>query len=299
MMKKTVALILTLCMALASIPVLAESDLSGTWYLIITDITCGTFELNADGTCTGTTAASGEEQKLTGTWAADGNAVTLTIGEEPLPLVFDGTNLAIGSEETATTKDGAESLALLKFSREPGTVTIDELNAYSTAGTIPEGKTKEDMETAETQMGTLFLLAANEAIVEEVYSGTWYLVLAGVTCGTFELNADRTCVVTTAASGEEKKLSGTWEAEEEAVALTIDGQSQLLVFNGTDLVIYADTDTAGLVSILKFSREPGITVDELNAFATAGTIPEGKTKEDMEKARDQLGALIFAAAFLN
>lgn len=297
-MKKIVALILVLCMALASVSVLAESDLSGTWYLIIADITCGTFELNADGSCTGTAAVSGEEQKLTGTWSAEGNAVTLTIGEEPLLLVSDGTNLTIGSEETATAKDGAEALALLKFSREPGTVTADELTAYSTDGTIPEGKTKEDMETAETQIGLLFLLAVNEAIVEKVYSGTWYLVLAGVTCGTIELNADRTCTVATAASGEEKKLSGTWDTEEEAVVLTVNGQPQLLLFNGTDLVIYADADTAGIASVLKLSREAGVTIDELNAYMSAGTVPEGKTKEDMEKAQNQLGALIFAAAFL-
>ena len=297
-MKKAVALILVLCMALASIPVLAETDLSGTWYLIITDITCGTFELNADGTCAGTAVSSGEEQKLTGTWAAEGNAVTITIGEEPLTLAYDGKDLTIGSEEAATAKDGAEFPALLKFSREPGTVTIDELNAYTDAGTIPEGKTKEDMETAQTQLGLLFLFAVDEALVEGVYSGTWYLVLAGVTCGTFELNADRTCAVTTAASGEEKKLSGTWAAEEEAVILTIDGQSQLLVFDGTDLVIYADADTADLASVLKLSREPGVTIDELNAYMSAGTIPEGRTKEDMETAQNQLGTLIFAAALL-
>ena len=140
------------------------------------------------------------------------------------------------------------------------------------------------METAQTQLGLLFLFAVDEALVEGVYSGTWYLVLAGVTCGTFELNADRTCAVTTAASGEEKKLSGTWAAEEEAVILTIDGQSQLLVFDGTDLVIYADADTADLASVLKLSREPGVTIDELNAYMSAGTVPEGKTKEELEKA---------------
>ena len=298
-MKKITALMLVLCMMLASIPVLAENDLSGTWYLIISDITGGTFELNADGTCTGTTAASGEEQKLTGTWTAEGNAVTLTIGDEPLVLNYDGKDLTISSEEVATAKDGDESGSILKFSREPGIVTMDEMNAYSTDGTIPEGKTKEDMETAQTKLGLLFLMAMDEAIVEAAYSGTWYLALAGVTCGTFELNADRTCTVTTTASGVEKKLSGTWEAEEEAVILTIDGQSQLLVFDGTDLVIYADADTASLASILKLSREAGVTADELNAYASAGTIPEGKTKEDMEKAQEQLGALIFAAALLN
>ena len=297
-MKKVVALILVLCLALASIPVLAETDFSGTWYLIITDITCGTFELNADGTCTGTAVSSGEEQKLTGTWSAEGNAVTITIGEEPLPLVYDGKDLTIGSEEVATAKDGAESLAILKFSREPGTVTADELEAYSNAGTIPEGKTKEDMENAQAQLGLLFLFAVDEAIVEGVYSGTWYLVLAGVTCGTIELNADRTCTVTTAASGEEKKLSGTWDTEEEAVALTIDGQPLLLMYTGADLVVYADADTADLASVLKFSREPGVTIDELNAYTSAGTIPEGKTKEDMEQVQNQLGALVFAAALL-
>jgi len=49
-MKKTLALMLVLCMMLASIPVLAETDFTGTWYLVLTGITCGTFELNADGT---------------------------------------------------------------------------------------------------------------------------------------------------------------------------------------------------------------------------------------------------------
>ena len=159
-MKKITALMLVLCMMLASIPVLAENDFSGTWYLIITDITGGTFELNADGTCTGTTAASGEEQKLTGTWSAEGNAVTLTIGDEPLVLNYDGKDLTIGSEEVATAKDGDESGSILKFSREPGIVTMDEMNAYSTDGTIPEGKTKEDMETAQNQLGMLFIVAA-------------------------------------------------------------------------------------------------------------------------------------------
>ena len=129
-MKKVLALMLILCMVLASIPALAETDFSGTWHLIIADITCGTFELNADGTCVGDTAASGEEKKLEGTWSAEGNAVTLTIGEQPLLLSFDGTDLVIGVQETATAKDGAESGSLLKFSREPGKVTANELEAY-------------------------------------------------------------------------------------------------------------------------------------------------------------------------
>ena len=297
-MKKIVALFLVLCMALAAMPVLAETDLSGTWYLIIADITCGAFELNADGSCEGAFAVSGQEQKLTGTWSAEGNEVILTIGDEPLPLIFDGTDLTIGTEEAATAKDGAESTGFLKFSRQAGTVTMNELEAFANAGTVPEGKTKEDMEKAQDQLGMLFLLAADAAIAEELYSGTWYLVLAGVTCGTFELNADRTCTATTGVSGEEKGLSGTWDTAEGGVTLTIDGQAQFLAFDGTDFVISNDSYATDLTSVLKLSREPGVTIDELNAYMFDGTIPEGKTKEDMENAQDQLGVLVFVAAFL-
>jgi len=298
-MKKFFALMLILCMVLASIPALAETDFSGTWHLIIADITCGTFELNADGTCVGDTAASGEEKKLEGTWSAEGNAVTLTIGEQPLLLSFDGTDLVIGVQETATAKDGAESGSLLKFSREPGKVTANELEAYSTAGTVPEGKTKEDMEMVQDQFALLFLAAVDAAVIEETYCGTWYLNMTGMTCGTFELNADGSCVGTSAASGEGKKLEGAWSVEENLVNLTIGGQSLLLIFDGTDLKIYAEQDTADLASVLKFSREPGVTTEELNAYSSAGTIPEGKTKEEMEYIRDQIGMLVIVAALLN
>ena len=154
-MKRVLALMLVLCLALASIPVLAETGFSGAWYLIIADITCGAFELKADGTCAATTVASGEEKKLDGTWSAEGNAVTLTIGEQPLLLSFDGTDLVIGVQETATAKDGAESGSLLKFSRESGVVTAGQLEAYSTSGTVPEGKTKEDMEKVQEQFALL------------------------------------------------------------------------------------------------------------------------------------------------
>ena len=297
-MKKILALMLVLCMMLASIPVLAETDFTGTWYLILTGITCGTFELNADGTCTGTTASTGEGEKLSGTWSAEGNTVTLTIGEEPLALTYDGTDLAIAVEETGTAKDGGESIELIKFSRKAGEVTTAELTAYASNGTIPEGKTKEDMEKAVEWMGLLFL-AAVESAVEESYSGTWYLVMAGMTCGTFELNADGTCSAVTAGSGE-KKLDGTWSAEGDKVTLTIAGQSpMILVSDGTDLAIFAETETSELASILKFSREPGVTIDELNAFTSAGTIPEGKTQEDMLKIQNQIGMLYILAALIN
>ena len=144
----------------------------------------------------------------------------------------------------------------------------------------------------------LFLAAVDAAVTEEAYCGTWYLNMSGLTCGTFELNNDGTCVGTSAASGE-KKLEGAWSVEENLVTLTIAGQSLLLVFDGTDLKIYAGQDTNELASLLTFSREPGVTIDEMNAYSTAGTIPEGKTKEEMEYIRDQIGMLVIVAALLN
>ena len=297
-MKKFLALMLVLCLALASMPVLAETatDFSGTWYLIIADITCGSFELNADGTCAAAFVASGEEKKLDGTWSAEEKAVTLTIGNDPLTLAFDGTDLLPDTGETAADKAAG---AILKFSRQSGAVTVDELEAFSTSGKIPEGKTKEEMEVVEATIALIFLAAVNEAVVEDTYSGTWYLVLAGVTCGTFELNADRTCTLTTTVSGQEKTLSGSWDAEDEAVALTFEGKSLLLGFDGKDLVIYAAGDTSSLASILKFTREPGVTAEELNAYSSAGTVPEGKTKEELELAQEKLATLIFVAALIN
>ena len=62
-MKKSLALILILCMALASVPALGETDFTGSWYLTLSGMICGVFELKDDGTCTGSTAASDTEAK--------------------------------------------------------------------------------------------------------------------------------------------------------------------------------------------------------------------------------------------
>ena len=78
-MKKILALFLALCLMLAALPVVAENDFSGTWYLLLAGMTCGTFELNADGSFTGESGADEEIQKTEGTWSADGDQVTLTV----------------------------------------------------------------------------------------------------------------------------------------------------------------------------------------------------------------------------
>ena len=164
-MKKFLALMLVLCMALAAIPALAETDFTGTWYLITIGQTAGIFELNADGTCAATLYANTEEQKMEGTWSADGDVVTITVQEQALPMTFDGTDLILG--EAALTAFGGSSIpegmdismfsSLIKFSREPGKITMAELNAYNNDGTIPEGKTKEDMDAAVAEMQVMIM----------------------------------------------------------------------------------------------------------------------------------------------
>ena len=164
-MKKFLALTLVLCMALAAIPALAETDFTGTWYLVTMGQTAGTFELNADGTCAATLYANTEEQKMEGTWSADGDVVTITVQEQALPMTFDGTDLILG--EAALTAFGGSSIpegmdismfsSLIKFSREPGKITMAELNAYNNDGTIPEGKTKEDMDAAVAEMQVMIM----------------------------------------------------------------------------------------------------------------------------------------------
>jgi len=164
-MKKFLALTLVLCMALAAIPALAETDFTGTWYLVTMGQTAGTFELNADGTCAATLYANTEEQKMEGTWSADGDVVTITAQEQALPMTFDGTDLILG--EAALTAFGGSSIpegmdismfsSLIKFSREPGKITTAELNAYNNDGTIPEGKTKEDMDAAVAEMQVMIM----------------------------------------------------------------------------------------------------------------------------------------------
>jgi len=285
-MKKILALTLVLCMALASLPVLAETDLTGTWYLVLTGITCGTFELNADGTSVASFGSGEDLQTRNGTWSAEGEAVSLTFDEESLPLIFNGTNLVLSVDGTAKGED------LLKFSREPGEVSPDEVTAFLSSGALPEGKTKEDMEAAVAQVGLLFMTAVEDAVVEKTYGGTWYLDLVGINCGTFELNSDGTCVATTMA---DKKLEGTWVAEDDALILTIGEQSLLLAYDGEDLQFFGADDPENLASLLKFTREAGVTADELKAYTADGTVPEGKTKDQMEAVVTQMGLLVLIA----
>ena len=298
-MKKIFALMLALCLALAAIPTLAETDFTGTWHVVMTGMVLGTIELNADGTCVGVTTASGEEKKNNGTWTADGNAVTLTFEDQSMALTFDGTDLLL--EEAAADKDMA---SILKFTRDAGTATVDELCAYIANGTIPEGRTKEEMEAVETQVGILFLLAASTPEEAPDYSGTWYLSMMDMSIGTFELNADGSFIGTSAVPGADMKVNGTWTANGSSVKLTVADQSTNLRYNGTYLMLStaelnSSKEDAMIGALIKFSRTPGaITMEELNAYSSNGTIPEGKTKEEMEAIQEQIGMMFIIAALM-
>lgn len=154
-MKKALSLILTLCLALASFCAVAESDVTGIWYLISMGMTAGTIELNADDACVFSISSDGEKQEVAGTWSMEGDVVTLAVNGEELPLTYDGTNLMLGGEALAAFGMDETFSAFISLSREPGAITTDEFSAYQADGTIPEGKTAEDMEAIQNEMMTL------------------------------------------------------------------------------------------------------------------------------------------------
>ena len=161
-MKKTLSLVLSLCLALAAVPALAE-DFTGTWYILMIGMTVGSVDLNADGTAVMTANAAAEEVKAEGTWSAEDNIITLNISEQPMVLAYDGTGLKLDASALSVMGISADSMgmdasmldSLLQVSREPGTLTIGEFTAYMNEGTIPEGKTSEEMQAVQTNFMTL------------------------------------------------------------------------------------------------------------------------------------------------
>ena len=129
-MKKLAALLLALCMMIAAIPALADGE-AGTWYMTLADVSAGYITLNEDGTAAADMMGSGE---MTGTWTAEGNAVTITIDGDPLTFVFDGTSMT--SEEfpiPLTKEEGKLPMDLM--------VKVMNDEEYE----LPEGMTQEDL----------------------------------------------------------------------------------------------------------------------------------------------------------
>lgn len=174
-MRKTLALLLTLCLLLASTPVLAEEDASGTWYLVMLGMTAGTFELNADGTCAVDVSSDDGEQSLEGAWTQEEGNVSMTINDETLSLVYDGANLLFNAEDLAALGLDQSDIAgagadlsvlssLIQISREPGKITTAEFSAYQENGTLPEGKTEEDMAAIQEEMMSAFMALLDTAV---------------------------------------------------------------------------------------------------------------------------------------
>ena len=180
-MKKMLALLLSLCMLLTALPVLAEEDASGTWHIVMLGMTVGTLELSADGTCSLITSDEGEEAPVEGTWTQDGEKITVDANGSTLPLTYDGTNLLFDIEGLAALGVDTSSLgegmdpsmlsSLIQISREPGKITAAEFSAYQADGTLPEGKTEEDMQTIQAEMMSFFLSMMGNADLGTGVSG--------------------------------------------------------------------------------------------------------------------------------
>ena len=130
-MKKILALVLVLCMALAAIPAMAE-DFSGSWYMTLADVTLGTFVLNEDGSAN--VNLIGEDS--TGTWSAEGDTLTVTVDGEAVDFVWDG--------ESFTTP-----LIPVPMTREAGKLTYNMVVGLmdpTAEGSepLPEGMTEEE-----------------------------------------------------------------------------------------------------------------------------------------------------------
>ena len=173
-MKKILALFLVLCLGLAVLPAVAENEFSGTWYLVLLGLDGATFELNADGTFTGTSETGEDESKKTeGTWSADGDQVTFTVNSAQLFLSYNGTELILNAEDLAVMEmDSIGGMdmrmfdGMIKLSRDPGKITVPEFYAYFADGTVPEGKSKEDFDAVRMQLEPLF-----KALSENLGSG--------------------------------------------------------------------------------------------------------------------------------
>ena len=118
-------------------------------------------------------------------------------------------------------------------------------------------------------LALILALAAIPALGEE-FTGSWYLNMVGMTVGTLELAADGTI------TGEmtEEAISGTWEATDNGVQLTIEGETVALIANEAGL---ATEDNS-----LSMTREPAkVTIQDFAVYLQTGELPEGVTEEEM------------------
>lgn len=156
-MRKLIALLLVLMLALAAVPALGE-DYTGVWYLnyydaaetlesndaynistVDTIITVMDLTLNEDGSVT--VSESESVMPATGTWEATDIGVKLVLNDQPIELTAAEGSLVNKDERTL-------------LSREPFPITFDLVMAYGKAAQagetieLPEGVTEDDLQNA-------------------------------------------------------------------------------------------------------------------------------------------------------
>ena len=205
-MKRLIAFLAALCMALAMIPALAEKetagDCSGIWYFTYADVTIGELALNTDGSYR--MALYSQDAEIQGNWILENENVILTPQEgEQTAYAYDGTQLIPAGFDIN-----------FAIRREPGRMTDVQLNDYVQSQTIPEGMTEEELQ--EIIQG-IYDAAEQEAQAENVFgefSGIWvndadgYLTIWGKISRRPSRLTERSRRVTTAnrVSGPEKGI---------------------------------------------------------------------------------------------
>lgn len=151
-MKKVFAILLALGLLLSALPALAE-DFSGMWYLNLTDVDLGYFQLNEDGTMTGDVIGAGA---IEGTWSSTDASVTLVVDGDPLVFSWDGTMLYSAD-------------LLIPVIREQGSVPASVIQALENDETpeLPEGMTLEQAQAVYEAFEAEFERLQNIAIEAE------------------------------------------------------------------------------------------------------------------------------------
>ena len=151
-MKKVFAILLALGLLLSALPALAE-DFSGMWYLNLTDVDLGYFQLNEDGTMTGDVIGAGA---IEGTWSSTDASVTLVVNGDPLVFSWDGTMLYSAD-------------LLIPVIREQGSVPASVIQALENDETpeLPEGMTLEQAQAVYEAFEAEFERLQNIAIEAE------------------------------------------------------------------------------------------------------------------------------------
>ena len=151
-MKKLFAILLALGLLLSALPALAE-DFSGMWYLNLTDVDLGYFQLNEDGTMAGDVIGAGA---IEGTWSSTDASVTLVVDGDPLVFSWDGTMLYSAD-------------LLIPVIREQGSVPASVIQALENDETpeLPEGMTLEQAQAVYEAFEAEFERLQNIAIEAE------------------------------------------------------------------------------------------------------------------------------------